>query len=76
MSKIKTRSPLFCKQMSDEVKYHLNKKSKELSIANWLLIEVILEKSLGLDTSDHIDLSKWLGTPQKLRTGLRHKKGE
>lgn len=72
---IKTRSPLYLSQMSDQVKAKLEQLAKDVGVANWVVVESILEKSFKISSENNLDLSKFLGGPNKARTGKRHKKG-
>lgn len=68
--KIKTRSTFYQRQMSDEVKYQIKTKAEAMGIAGWLLVEILLEKGLGISNKDSIDADKWLGANHsKSRTG-------
>ena len=68
-STFKTRSPLFLKQMSDAVNAKVEEKAEQLGVAKWVVIETILESTLGIDTG--VDLNKWLGVnANRARTGL------
>lgn len=70
----KTRSSMYLKQMSDDVKAKLSEKATLLGVANWVVAEKILEMGLGIDKSG-IDLNKWLGVnANRARTGKPHKK--
>ena len=75
MSEFKTRSALYLRQMNDDVKAVLDDKAKALGVAQWLIVEKVLENALGIDTSNTIDLNKWLGVnAQRARTGKPYKK--
>lgn len=70
VNEFKTRSAVFFKQMSDDVKARLAEKAEQLGVANWVVAEKILENGLGIDNSG-IDLNKWLGiNANRARTGL------
>lgn len=72
-STFKTRSPMYCRQMSDDVKAHLEQKAGELNVATWLIVEKILENTFGIESG--IDLNKWLGVnANRARTGKPYKK--
>jgi hypothetical protein len=69
VNEFKTRSPMYLKQMSDDVNAKLEEKSGQLNIAKWLIIETILENALGIDKKG-IDLNKFLGVnANRARTG-------
>lgn len=70
--KLKTRSTYYQRQMSDEVKVKIKRKADEMGIAQWLLVEMILENALGISNQDSLDVSKWLaGNHSKSRTGKK-----
>jgi hypothetical protein len=71
--KLKTRSSLYLRQLNDDVKKALDKKSIELGIAKWLIIESILEKALNIKSST--EMIDFLGTSKtRARTGKPVKK--
>ena len=75
MAKIKTRSPLYLKNISDEVNEKLNVKASELNIAKWLLVEKVLEDYLGIKNTDSIDVTQFVGTNRtNIRTGKPYNK--
>lgn len=57
----KTRSSLFLAQMNDDVKAVLEEKAADMGLAKWVIVEKILEIHLGIDTSEAVNLEKWLG---------------
>lgn len=74
VNEFKTRSPIYLKQMSDDVKAKLSEKAEQLGVANWVIAEKILENGLGIEKSG-INLNKWLGiNANRARTGLPPKK--
>ncbi len=69
VNEFKTRSAIYFKQMSDDVKARLSEKAEQLGVANWVIAEKILENGLGIEKSG-IDLNKWLGiNANRARTG-------
>lgn len=58
---IKTRSPLYLKQISDEVVRNVDRVARESGLAKWLLIEVILENHFDIKNDNKIDLKKYIG---------------
>jgi len=55
--KEKKRSPFHLHKMSDNVKKELSKKSITSGLAQWLIIERVLEGALG---DKKFDAQKWL----------------
>lgn len=71
---MKTRSSMYCRQMSDKVLVKIESKATELGIAKWLLVEKLLEDGLGIK-DEGVDLGKFLGiNKNNARTGLPYKK--
>lgn len=72
---IKTRSTLYLKQMNDEVKAKLEMLSKSTGIAQWAIVEDILEERFGIDSSNAVDVNKFLkGNKNKNKAGTRNRK--
>lgn len=75
MPDLKTRSPLYLRHMSDEVKSKVNTTADQLKISNWLLVEKILEDYLGIKNTDSVDVTKFIGTNRHTaRLGKPYKK--
>lgn len=67
---LKTRSPLYLKQLSDEVLKNVDRVARESGLAKWLLIEIILEDHFDIKNSNKIDLKKYVGINRtNARTG-------
>jgi len=56
--------------MNDDVKVLIKKKADDMCIAQWLLVEMILEEALNIDNSQYDDVATWFGKAHsKSRTG-------
>lgn len=67
---LKTRSPLYLKQLSDEVLKNVDRVARESGLAKWLLIEIILEDHFDIKNHNKIDLKKYVGINRtNARTG-------
>ena len=69
----KTRSTLYCRQMSDDVKVKVSETAATMGIAQWLVIEKILESAFGIDDEDTFDVAKWITKHKRGSTGKAYK---
>lgn len=73
MKGIKTRSAMYLRQMNDDVKSVVTRKAEELGVANWVVVEKILESALDIK-GERIDIKKYLGTnANRARLGKAYK---
>lgn len=60
INELETRSPLYLRRMSDDVKARLSERAKKFNVAEWVVAEVLLKDALGI-TKTGIDLNEFLG---------------
>lgn len=73
--KLKTRSALHLYKMSDDVKSKLAETEKATGLAQWLIVEKLLEDAFGIKSDESINLEKFLGvTAHRAKVGKSRKK--
>jgi hypothetical protein len=71
---MKTRSPLYMRQLSDKVHAKLDSHATSEGLAKWLLVEKILEKYFNIK-DDGLNLAEFIGiNKNSARIGLPYKK--